>query len=90
MSTAPTYQPPQAPAAAPRKPAGGTAKPVGSPWLQMADRRPTESTSALVNRQYGVPERQMGVNKGKVGQSRPERSQEVADVQDALGLDARE
>jgi hypothetical protein len=32
----------------------------------MADRAPTESTSKFVSRQYGVPERQMGVNQGKV------------------------
>ena len=62
--TAPAYQPPQAtPAAAPKKTGGSGSKAVGSSWLQMADRRPTESTSTFVNRQYGVPERQMGVNK---------------------------
>jgi len=32
----------------------------------MADRAPGESTSGLVHRQYGVPERQMGVNQGRV------------------------
>jgi hypothetical protein len=64
LPSAPAYQPPQTSPAAPQKTGGGAAKPVGSAWLQMADRRPTEFTSAFVSRQYGVPERQMGVNKG--------------------------
>jgi hypothetical protein len=67
LPTAPAYRPPTPPPASTPKRDGGSAasKPVGSAWLSMADRRPTESTEKFVNRQYGVPERQMGVNKGK-------------------------
>lgn len=38
---------------------------MGSAWLSMADRAPTESTAKFVSRQYGVPERQMGTSSGK-------------------------
>jgi hypothetical protein len=64
--TGPAYQPPQPAAPPPKKGGSGAAgKPVGSAWLQMSDRAPTESTSGFVSRQYGVPEYQMGVNQGK-------------------------
>jgi hypothetical protein len=63
---APAYQAPQPQQPAASKRGGGSSKPVGSNWLQMADRSPTETTAKFVHRQYGVPERQMGVNKGQV------------------------
>ena len=64
LPTAPTYKPAEPPAAAAPK-GGGGGKPVGTSWLQMADRAPTESTSRYVSRGYGVPEYQMGINQGK-------------------------
>jgi hypothetical protein len=63
LPTGPAYKPAESPAPTAAK--GGGGKPVGTPWLQMADRAPTESTAKFVNRQYGVPERQMGVSQGR-------------------------
>lgn len=66
LPTAPAYRPPAPPpASTPKRGGAGGAKPVGSAWLSMADRAPTESTSKFVSRQYGVPEFQMGVNQGQ-------------------------
>lgn len=66
LPTGPAYKPAEAaPKTAPKSNASSGAKPVNAAWLQMADRAPTESTGKFVNRQYGVPERQMGVNQGK-------------------------
>lgn len=68
LPTAPPYRPPattQAQQQSTPKRGGGAGKPVGSAWLSMADRAPTESTSRFVSRQYGVPERQMGTSQGK-------------------------
>jgi hypothetical protein len=81
MPTGPAYQAPQPAAVSPKKKGSeGAGKPVGSAWLQMADRAPTESTSRFVSRQYGVPEYQMGVNQGKAFSGRADDPQSATVV----------